>query len=101
MKKALSIIVDLLIIISSSVGVYLTLYGRGNFMNQNGLLYYTVQSNIFIILISLIFLIYKILKRKIPNWLTIAKFICTVGITVTFLVFTFMLVPQMFGGYNS
>lgn len=100
MRKKISIIIDLLIIISSGLGIYLTIGGI-NFMNQGALLYYTVQSNIYILVISAIFLLFKLLEKKIPQYLYIIKFICTVGITVTFLVFTFMLVPQMFGGFNE
>lgn len=100
MKNKISLLLDLLIILSSSTGIYLTI-SHTNFMNGKTFLYYTVQSNIYVLIISIIFLIYKILKKQIPNYLFIIKFICTVGITITFLVFTFLLIPQMFGGYNS
>lgn len=99
MKKS-SIILDILIILSSFIGILLT-FSINNFMTSRALLYYTIQSNICILIISVLFLIYKIFKKKIPNYLYIIKFICTVGITVTFLVFAFVLVPQMFGGFNA
>lgn len=100
MKKYFSIVFDALIIISSGLGIYFT-FNHGGFMNNGTILYYTIQSNIYILLISLVLLILKVFKKKIPNWIYIIKFICTIGIIVTFLIFTFMLIPQMFGGFNE
>ncbi len=91
MKK--SILLEILIIISSIYGVFIT--ADNGFMSVEKFLYYTIQSNIFILIICAIFLIFKLSKKKIPNYLYVIKYICTVGISITFLVFAFILVPQL------
>lgn len=74
--------------------------------NGSGLLYFTNQSNILITLLCLIFLIkyifYLINYNKFKdnkffnsNILYIFKYVGTVAITITFLVFFFMLAPAM------
>ena len=62
--------------------------------------FFTVQSNIFIIAISLIFLVNEIVvlvtnKGFINQTLRHIKYVATVAITVTFLVFFTMLAPLM------
>lgn len=69
------------------------------FMAGGVLLYFTIQSNIAIAFICFVFLLFDIIslfKKKtveIPRWLYISKFLCTVAITLTFLVFWLILVP--------
>lgn len=88
-----SLIINLIIVISSSMGVIFSLMGEDNMMsNWKALLFYTVQSNIVCIIVSLIISVYLILimfgkAKKIPNFLYILKFCSTVGITLTLLVF--------------
>jgi len=60
------------------------------------LLYFTTQSNIWIAAICLVFLIIDIKakgKREISNWLYIIKFMFTVAIMLTFIVFAVLLTP--------
>ena len=63
------------------------------------ILYYTIQSNILVGIIFAIFLVFEILSLRkggadlIPNWLRKAKFVITVAITLTCLVYNFVLFP--------
>lgn len=64
-------------------------------------LYFTVQSNVTIIAIGLVLAIYalqRILRKQavIKNWVYLVKYVFTVAITITFLVFAFMLAPTLF-----
>jgi len=70
--------------------------------------FYTVDSNILIAIISLIFAIYeyKLLKHKInkiPNWVYILKLTGTSAIALTFIVTAFFLTPQygFYAMYNN
>lgn len=96
-----SIIIKSLLIIIALIGVYLSLFGHDDFMTSIiGLLYFTIQSNIWIMTITIIFLVKDIISyvTKKPwsnNTLLIIKFVFTVAITVTFLVFFIMLAPSL------
>jgi len=65
---------------------------------QNEVLYYTIQSNIWILAIMIVFLVLNIVslkseKENVPNWLMIIKFVFTVAITLTCFVYNFVLFP--------
>lgn len=95
MKKSFyNILILSLIVISSSLGIYLTLK-NSNFMSTSAFYYYTIQSNIVILIISLIFIIINIFNIHINNLLYCIKYIGTIGITVTFIVFLLLLTPQI------
>lgn len=94
MNKKLRYILNIAVIISSIIGLLYTIKGSA-FMSTSALYYYTIQSNIWILLIMLVFVICDIFKFKIPPILYIIKYIITVGITLTFLVFLFLLTPQI------
>ncbi|MBQ4272066.1 MAG: hypothetical protein IJB95_00215, partial [Clostridia bacterium] len=69
---------------------------RGEFMARNTFLYYTTQSNIAVGLVCLAFGVLDVVSRfgnqiRIPRWLNIVKYAVTVAITLTFIVFWFML----------
>lgn len=85
---------NFIIVLSSFLGLLFTFFGN-NFMSNNSLYYFTIESNIWILMISFIFLIFDIFKIKIPNFLYIIKYIFTVSITLTFIIFNFVIVPQM------
>ena len=94
-----SVIFKSLIILLCITGIIATALGD-NFMSEKIILYFTNQSNICIAFISLIFLVLQIIKvkkpdLKIPNFLYIIKYICTVAITLTFLVFSVILIPYV------
>lgn len=73
-------------------------------MSYTAFLYYTIQSNIVIIIISIIFLYlhyleFKSNKTYTSNSLLVLKFSLTVAITVTFLVFFILLAPTLSTSY--
>lgn len=95
MKKYLSIILNLLIIIFGFLGIYFSIFSNG-FMNQDAFLYYTIQSNLFVIFTAFITLFFELRdfsKNSIPNVIYSLRFISTVDITLTFVVFSLMLTP--------
>lgn len=62
------------------------------------LLYFTVQSNLLVVIVFLLLNIFDILKLKekflpTPNFIYILKYIATVGIFLTFLIFGLVLTP--------
>ena len=90
--SALAIVGILGIIFTAQSSAFM---GRGSVF-----FFFTVQSNIFIIAISLIFLVNEIVvlvtnKGFINQTLRHIKYVATVAITVTFLVFFTMLAPLM------
>lgn len=105
----LPVILRASLLVIGGVGQWLT-FTNENFMASTAVRYYTNQSNWFIMAITAVFLVFDVLKLRRgdaapqpPNWLYAVKHVCTVGITLTFLVFSFMLMPQMIseghGGY--
>ncbi len=95
----ISIILKVIAILSSVYGLFLTLN------SWKIITYFTTLSNIAIDLILCVFLILDIqllvsdgkVNRK-SNLLYIIKFLMTLSITITFLVFMFILAPTMPGG---
>lgn len=103
-KFILSLLIKSLIIIIGISGVIMTI-SIGSFMiSYNAFLYYTIQSNLVVIIISVIFLIFHCIEyikgKKIINtcWLLI-KYSITVAITITFLVFFVLLTPTLPASY--
>lgn len=96
-----SIVIKLIAIVSGIYGLFRTIYSIDSFT------YFTVLSNILILVVLSIFLIIDInsyiskKRRKISNRLYIIKFFSTISITLTFLVFLFILAPSFKGGLIS
>lgn len=94
----ISIVIKCWIIIGFIIG-YIDEVHSDAFMRTGAILYYTVQSNIWIAAIISVFLVYDIISLKkgkvveIPNWLRLVKYIFTVAITITFIVYNFILYP--------
>ena len=91
-----SLIINLLLVILETIGLYLSYY----YHNRIAIEYYTVLSNILVLITSLIFSIYLIKKINIPNWLKILKHTTTTSITLTFLVVILILAPMYNFNYN-
>lgn len=105
MKKYWSFIIKSLLIIAGIIGLIAT-FGSSGFMSASALLFFTVQSNIWIITIVLVFLVIEIIemvkhKKIIPNWLKTIKYVFTVAITLTFVVFSLLLTPEMIISGNA
>lgn len=107
MRKYISMTLKLSIFLCSTIGVILA------FINANKmelsplfpLLYFTNLSNIWIGLISIIMFVVDVIslvkkKEIVYKWMEIVKYIFTVTITITGVVFCVVLVPNYTEGYN-
>ena len=103
-KQIIQLAIRLSLAIIGIVGIVITAVS-GSFMGQNKtFLYFTVQSNITIIAIELVFAVDALLqilgkKSFSNNVLLLIKYLFTVAITITFLVFAFILAPTLSASY--
>ena len=108
MKKVkISLIINIIIVVLVTLGSIFMLSGF-EFMAKEipliatkleALKYFTVESNILIGIISLIFIIFEIQilqnkRKEIPDFMYILKLIGTVGVTLTFIVTAIFLAPN-------
>lgn len=96
MKRNISLILNILIIILEIIGFIITLNNNGRI----GIEYYTEDSNILMLITSIIFTFYLLFNKKIPNYLKLLKYTATICLTVTFLVVIFILAPMLNFNYN-
>lgn len=100
MKKTLSIVLKLVVVICASLGVFLSAYaGRNSFMGgTRTMMYFTIQSNIALALLSAVGLVR--LFRNTPDsqaW-AVWQLVGAVSITLTGAVFCFVLAPTFSHG---
>lgn len=93
------IIINILIVIFAIVGIFLNINEPN--ASKNTILYFTTQSNIWIMFICLIMLFYDILHRKVPKVVYVIKYIFTVSILVTGIVYNLILAPQYANCFGS
>lgn len=96
MKKYVSLILKLLVVLSALSGVILSLvqaHADGYSHWAKRLLYFTSQSNLWLGLTFLFLFFFALFRRPIPKLLFYLQYIFTVSISLTFLVFCFLLVP--------
>jgi len=96
MRKTVRILFKLGVCLSALGGVVLSLFqanidGYSHWSKR--LLYYTVFSNVFLGFVYLVLLFYCIFQKPIPRFLFLCKYVSTVCITLTLLVFCFLLAP--------
>ena len=99
-KTVVKIIIKVALSIVGVLGIVLTALSTAFMGGASVFFFFTVQSNIFIIVMALIFLVNEVvvlLKKKsfINQTLLHIKYVATVAITITFLVFFTMLAPLM------
>ena len=97
MQKAVSVVLKIAVFISAILGTFLSAYaGRHSFMGGSRVfMYFTIQSNIAIAAICAVGL-YILFRKKNANgvwW--VVKFVGTVSITLTGVVFCFVLAPTL------
>ena len=98
-KELITSIVLKSLIIVGGIGGLIASFIMTEIGAKNEILYYTIQSNIWILAIMIVFLIFDstiYAKGKdglIPQWLWILKYIFTVAITLTGFVYNFVLFP--------
>lgn len=99
-KRMTTVLLKSFLILFVIIGLYDTFSASGFMGSGMTLLYYTVQSNIWIAGIVLVFLVCELAawrtgKNYITNTLLLIKFVFTVAISLTFLVFAVLLAPLM------
>lgn len=97
--RAVSYILKITVIISSLTGIILSAYaGRRSFMGGSTVfMYFTIQSNILAALMSASGLFLMLKRKEAGHALHVIKLTGAVSITLTGLVFTFVLVPVLKG----
>ena len=89
-KKDISLLLNLILVIFEIIAIIIS-YGA---MKRICIEYYTIDSNLLALASSLIYCSYLIKKKKIPNWLSMFKYLSTVGLTITLIVVIFILYPM-------
>ena len=99
-QKIISYILKVIVILSALIGTFLSWYGgRDSFMGgRTVFMYFTIQSNIALAVICLIGLIKMILGKPISELWLVIKYVGTVSITLTGVVFCFVLAPTIHHG---
>ena len=99
-KTVVKILIKAALVVVGILGIVFTALSSTFMGGASVFFFFTVQSNIFIIAMALIFLVNEVavlLKKKsfINQTLLHIKYVATVAITITFLVFFTMLAPLM------
>ena len=96
-KRIASIILKCIVFFSAVTGTYLSAVTEtGGFMNGGKIfMYFTIQSNIFVALISAIGFVLLLRRQKICSAWHVIKYVGAVSITLTGVVFSFVLAPTL------
>lgn len=99
-KSIIKIVIKAALVTVGTLGIVLTAQSTDFMGGGSVFFFFTVQSNIFIMLMALIFLVNEVVvlitkKSFINQALLHIKYTATVAITITFLVFFTMLAPLM------
>jgi hypothetical protein len=96
-RKTVSFLLKLTVILSAALGIVLSVRGgRAAFMGGgSAFMFFTIQSNIAIALVCAAGAVLMMSGRKVRNGWFAVKFVFTVAITLTGLVFCFVLAPTM------
>lgn len=90
MKNKSLIIVNVIIIILEAIAFIHDCYAFGISMFE----WYTVDSNVLQLVVSVLVLFYVLKAKDIPDYVTRLHFVSAVGLTVTFLIAAFVLAPE-------
>lgn len=96
-KYCASMILKLVVSISAILGTFLSAYaGRNSFMGGRSVfMYFTIQSNIALAIVSCVGLFFMLKNTNTKALWDIIRFVATVSITLTGIVFCFVLAPTM------
>lgn len=99
MTRILSLFLKATVVIGAIVGVVLSHYSARGFMGGNStFLYFTIQSNLWIAILDTIALAMMLRGGSTRRCYSLAQLIFTVSITLTGVVFCFVLAPTMAPG---
>lgn len=92
MKDKLSLLFKIIIVIVSGIGLYLNF----NLLSvRNSIIYFTIQSNILCFIYFLVLVILTVTKKlKKNDFYYVSKGMVTMAITITFIVYHLVLVPE-------
>ena len=95
--RVISFLLKGLVIVSAAIGVFLSAYASKDTVmgGSRVFMYFTIQSNIAIAILSKVGAVLMLRQWSIPNVWYVVKFIGTVSITLTGVVFTFVLAPTL------
>lgn len=96
------LLLNLLIVTSTLWAVVYYFYSGPDILGSVGaqcFKYFTTDSNVLALLSSLLYLVFRFTKKKdpearIPQWLTVFKFVSTVAVSITLLTVVFFLAPM-------
>ncbi|MBQ3418117.1 MAG: Pr6Pr family membrane protein [Ruminococcus sp.] len=96
-KRILSVILKCIVILAASVGTFLSaISGMGGFMSGSRVfMYFTIQSNIAVALVSAAGLVLMLRGKEISGVWYVLDYVGAVSITMTCSVFTFVLAPTL------
>ena len=89
-KRKMSLIINTLIVVLEIIGFIIS------YVHYNRLAFefYTEDSNMLALIVSLLFVIFLFKKKDMPYWLRLLKYSSIICLTVTFLVVIFILAPM-------
>ena len=96
MRRKIDIILNVILIILEILGIVATINSTGYF----AFVYYTQDSNLFALVITIVYLYYKLTKKEIPRLIHNLRFSSVLCLMVTFLVVIFILIPSYNFNYN-
>ena len=99
--RIVSIVLNSIVLLSATIGTVLSATAAaGSFMSGKvAFMYYTIQSNIAVALISAAFLVMLLRNQKISSTWYVIKFVGATAITLTGFVFLFILAPMLTGKF--
>ena len=96
-RKRVSLLLKLIVILSAAAGTFMSAWaGRNSFMGGSRvLMYFTIQSNLLMAMISAAGAFLLIRDRKVSRTWYVVKLVGTVSITLTGVVFAVLLAPVL------
>ena len=96
-RRCISYTLKIIVVLSAAVGIFLSAYaGRNSFMGGSRVfMYFTIQSNIAVALISLNGCCLMLMRKKVSEVWYVIQFVGAVAITLTGVVFGFVLAPTL------
>lgn len=89
-KRKMSLLLNVVIVIFEIFALIITIKVNKRIAIE----FYTEDSNLLALFSSGLFTLYLLLKKKIPYWLQMLKYITTINLTITFLIVILVLAPM-------
>lgn len=89
-RRKYSLFFNMLVIWLEIIGFLILILSSHNIPIE----YFTIDSNILALIVSIVFVIYIMRRLEIPYWLRVLKYVSTTCLAITFLVVIFVLAPM-------